>query len=309
MSGFISYSSILVDCGLFPRKDTNDIKNRNSEWGKENSSLFTWVWTTLLCVLRVLNCFVIDSNMCVLCISTSSKSPGVFIHNYMCHVLLGIAAFHARHLPCAVVFTGLQKHGGLRTQEPEWLLLLLLCLGTLIATTHGNILRWMMRCSYWKIPRNHDCGCRCHVSDNVWAEAYFLFNTGMPTLAPTEPSFELHNERNKPSLRLGFEVLLKSLRFSPCGRLSAAPNKRGFVKSATEALVKLVGQAFLCWILGGLNPACNQPISPPISHCQTQRQTDYTRPQADIYGHSLFWDIVWIQYFTAYHYCCWLSPF
>lgn len=91
----------------------------------------------------------------------------------------------------------------------------------------------------------------------MWAEAYFLFNTGMPTLAPTEPPFELNNERNKPSWRLGFEVLLKSLRFSPCGPLSAALNKRGFVRSATEALVKLVGQAFLCWILGGLNPAYN----------------------------------------------------
>ena len=88
----------------------------------------------------------------------------------------------------------------------------------------------------------------------MWAEAYFLFNTGMPTLAPTEPPFELNNERNKPSWRLGFEVLLKSLRFSPCGPLSAAPNKRGFVRSATEALVKLVGQAFLCWILGAVPP-------------------------------------------------------
>lgn len=76
----------------------------------------------------------------------------------------------------------------------------------------------------------------------MWAEAYFHFNTGMPTLAPMEPQFELSNERNKPSWRLGFEVLLKSLRFSPCGPLSAALNKRGFVRSATEALVKLFGK-------------------------------------------------------------------
>lgn len=61
----------------------------------------------------------------------------------------------------------------------------------------------------------------------MWAEAYFRFNMGMPVLAPTEPPFELHNERNKPSLRPGFEVLLKSLRFSPCGPLSAALNKEG----------------------------------------------------------------------------------
>lgn len=112
----------------------------------------------------------------------------------------------------------------------------------------------VMRFWRWKTPCNNACGCRWHVSDNVWAEAYFLFNTGMPTLAPTEPPFELNNERNKPSWRPGFEVLLKSLRFSPCGPLSAAPNKRGFVRSATEALVKLVGQALLCWILGGFNP-------------------------------------------------------
>lgn len=81
---------------------------------------------------------------------------------------------------------------------------------------------WVMRCWYWKIPCNNACGCLCHVNDNVWAEAYFLFNTGMPMLAPAEPLFELTNERNKPSWRLGFEVLLKSLRFSPCGPLSAA---------------------------------------------------------------------------------------
>lgn len=164
---------------------------------------------------------------------------------------------HVRYLLCAVVFTGLEKHGGLCTQEPMWLLLPLVCLGTLIAITHGNILCWVMRCWFWKIPRNNACGCRCHVSDNVWAEAYFLFNMGMPTLAPTEPLFELSNERNKPSWRLGFEVLLKSLRFSPCGPLSAAPNKRGFVRQETQALVKLVGQAFLCWILGGPSPEYN----------------------------------------------------
>lgn len=137
------------------------------------------------------------------------------------------------------------------TTHRSQLLLPLLCLDTLIATTHGNILRWVMRCWYWKFPRNNACGCRCHVSDNVKAEAYFHFNTGMPTLAPTEPLFEFNNERNKPSLRLGFEVLLKSLRFSPCGPQSAAPNKRGFVRSAAEAWVKPIGQAFLCWILGG----------------------------------------------------------
>lgn len=188
----------------------------------------------------------------------------VYVHFYM------TMCFHVRHLLCSMVFTGVEKHGGLCTQEPMWLLLLLLCLGTLIATAHGNILRWMMRCWSWKIPCNNACGCRCHVSDNVWAEAYFLFNTGMPTLAPTEPPFELHNERNKPSLRLGFEVLLKSLRFSPCGPLSAALNKRGFVRSATEALVKLVGQAFLCWIGGGLSSACNKLLHLP-SHTVTHR--------------------------------------
>lgn len=127
-----------------------------------------------------------------------------------------------------------------------WLLLALLCLGTLIAATHGNILRLMMRCWFWKIPCNNACGCRCHMSDNVWAEAYFCCNAGMPTLACTEPLFELSNERNEPSWRLGFEVLLKSLRFSPCGPLSAAPNKRGFVRSGTGAL----GEA--CWT--GLSP-------------------------------------------------------
>lgn len=148
-------------------------------------------------------------------------------------------------------FTGLEKHGGLCTQEPVWLLLPLVRLGCLIAITRGNILYWVMRCRSWKIPRSNACGCRCHVSDNVWAEAYFLFNIAMPTLAPTEPLFELSNERNKHSWRLGFEVLLKSLRFSPCGPLSAAPNKRGFVRQERRALVKLVGQAFLCWILGG----------------------------------------------------------
>lgn len=128
-------------------------------------------------------------------------------------------------------------------------------LGGLIATTHGNTLRWVMRCCYWKIPRNNACGCRCHMSDNVWAEAYFRFNTGMPTLAPTGPQFELSNERNKPSWRLGFEVLLKSLRFSPSGPLSAAPNKRGFVGSTVGALVKLVGQVLLCWVSGGTVPS------------------------------------------------------
>lgn len=177
-------------------------------------------------------------------------------------VLEGIA-------PRAVVSSGRHRHGGLSTQEPVWLLLPLVCLGTLIATTHGNTLRRVMRCWYWKIPRNNACGCRCHVSDNVWAEAYFLFNTGMPTLAPAEPPFELNNERNKPSWRLGFEVLLKSLRFSPCGPLSAAPNKRGFVRSAAEALVRLVGQAFLCWILGrltGLSPSSRLTVSDRRRH-------------------------------------------
>lgn len=161
---------------------------------------------------------------------------------------------------------GQQRQGGLRTQEPVWLLLPLLCLGSLIATTRGNILRLMMRRGCWKIPGNNACGCRCHMSDNVWAEAYFCCNTGMPTLAPTEPPFELSNERNKPSWswRLGFEVLLKSLRFSPCGPPSAALNKRGFVRSATEALVKLVGQAFLCRIQGGLSPVCDLAGSPPF---------------------------------------------
>lgn len=123
----------------------------------------------------------------------------------------------------------------------------------------------------------------------MWAEAYFLFNTGMPTLAPTEPPFEPGNERNKPSWRLGFEVLLKSLRFSPCGPLSAAPNKRGFVRSATEALVRLVGRAFLCWILGGLSPVCNEPVSPPLSHCQTRRQRDRTQGR---HRHPLHVDIL-----------------
>lgn len=91
----------------------------------------------------------------------------------------------------------------------------------------------------------------------MWAEAYFLFNMGMPTLAPTEPPFEFSNERKKPSWRLGFEVLLKSLRFSPCGSLSAALNKRGFVRSATEGLVKLVEQAFLCCVPCRLSPVNN----------------------------------------------------
>lgn len=170
------------------------------------------------------------------------------------------------------------------SQEPVWLLLALLCLGTLIATTHGNILRPMMRCWFWKIPCNNACGCRCHMSDNVWAEAYFRCNAGMPTLARTEPLFELSNERNKPSWRLGFEVLLKSLRFSPCGPPSAAPNKKGFVKSGTEALGKLVGQAFLSWILGGLNPVCTQPVS----HCQTLTHKDCTQALVDIDTHSGF---------------------
>lgn len=171
--------------------------------------------------------------------------------------LCGSASCEVRCLQGAVVFTGLEKHGGLCTQEPVWLLLPLLCLGSLIAITHGNILCWVMRCWFWKFPRNNACGCRCHVSDNVWAEAYFLFNMGMPTLAPTEPLFELSNERNKPSWRLGFEVLLKSLRFSPCGPLSPAPNKRGFVRRETQALGKLFGQALLCWILGGPSPEYN----------------------------------------------------
>lgn len=121
-----------------------------------------------------------------------------------------------------------------------------------------------MRYWCWKIPRSNACGCRCHVSDNVWAEANFLCNMGMPTLAPTERPFEPGNERNKPSWRLGFEVLLKSLRFSPCGPLSAALNKRGFVRSATEALVKLVGHRFLC-AHGSLK------CSPPDSLSETQR--------------------------------------
>lgn len=116
-----------------------------------------------------------------------------------------------------------------------------------------------MRCWYWKIPRNSACGCRCHMSDNVWAEAYFRFNTGMPTPAPTGPQFELSNERNKPSCRLGFEVLLKSLRFSPCGPLSAALNKRGFVGSTVGALGKLVGQVRLCWVPGGDDPVWYKP--------------------------------------------------
>lgn len=52
---------------------------------------------------------------------------------------------YARPLPCSVsplqcCFPKLEKHGGLCTQEPTWLLLPLLCLGTLIATTHGNVL-------------------------------------------------------------------------------------------------------------------------------------------------------------------------
>lgn len=42
---------------------------------------------------------------------------------------------------------------------------------------------------------------------------------------------------------LGFEVLLKSLRFSPCGPLSAAPNKRGFVGSTVGALRSLLDRS------------------------------------------------------------------
>lgn len=185
-------------------------------------------------------------------IVASVYSINQFLSNFL---LLGSRASSGCYLYCPVVFLGLEEEGRLCAQEQVWLLLPLL--RTLIATTHGNILRWVMRCWNWKIPCNNACGCRWHMSDNVWAEAYFHFNTGMPTLAPTEPLFELSNERNKPSWRLGLEVLLKSLRFSPCGPLSAALNKRGFVRSATEALVKLVGQAFLCWALGGLKPLCN----------------------------------------------------
>lgn len=112
-----------------------------------------------------------------------------------------------------------------------------------------------MRCWYWKIPCNNACGCRCHMSDNVWAEAYFCFNTGIPTLAPTGPQFELGNKKNKPSWRLGFEVFLKSLRFSPCGHLSAATNKRGFVGSSVGLWWSLLGQVILCWV-----PGRNYPI-------------------------------------------------
>lgn len=93
----------------------------------------------------------------------------------------------------------------------------------------------------------------------MWAEAYFCFNMGIPTPAPTGPQFELSNERNKPSCRLGFEVLLKSLRFSLCGPLSAAPNKRGFVGSTAGALGKLVGQVLLCWVPGGDDPVWYKP--------------------------------------------------
>lgn len=61
-----------------------------------------------------------------------------------------------------------------------------------------------------------------------------------------QSSFELSNDRNKPSRRLGFEVLLKSLRFSPCGPQSAALNKRGFVRSVAEDFENLVERVFLC---------------------------------------------------------------
>lgn len=181
---------------------------------------------------------------------------------------------------------GLERQGGLRSQEQMWILLPPLRLGRLIATTHGNILCRVMRCWHWKIPRNNACGCRCHMSDNVWAEAYFHFNTGMPTRAPTEPLLEFGNERNKPSWRLGFEVLLKSLRFSPCGPLSAALNKRGFVRSATEALVKLVGQAFLCWILDGRNPVTSLVHPPSYNVRQRHTKTAHRHRQTDT--HSLF---------------------
>lgn len=50
-------------------------------------------------------------------------------------------------------------------------------------------------------------------------------------------------------------MLLKSLRFSPCGPLSAAPNKRGFVRSATEDFQQLVEQAIISCVLGWLGPA------------------------------------------------------
>lgn len=71
---------------------------------------------------------------------------------------------------------------------------------------------------------------------------------------PQSP-FQFGNERNKPSRRLGFEMLLKSLRFSLCGPLSAALNKRGFVRSVTEDFQKLVEQTINNWIVGRLGPA------------------------------------------------------
>lgn len=68
----------------------------------------------------------------------------------------------------------------------------------------------------------------------------FALIRAYPHWHPQGPSLSWVMKKNKPSWRLGFEVLLKSLRFSPCGHLSAATNKRGFVGSTVGALVKLV---------------------------------------------------------------------
>lgn len=102
----------------------------------------------------------------------------------------------------------------------------------------------------------------------------FRFNTGMPTLAPTGPQFELSNERNKPSWRLGVEVLLKSLRFSPSGPPAAAPNKRGFVGSTVGALVKLVGQVLLCWVSGGTVPSATDWLYVCVCVCAAHADRD-----------------------------------
>lgn len=50
-----------------------------------------------------------------------------------------------------------------------------------------------------------------------------------PHWHPQSPHLNSGMKEKKTVMKLGFEVLLKSLRFSPHGPLSAGLNKRGFV--------------------------------------------------------------------------------